>query len=334
MKSYPLVSFIIPTLNAQEFLPLCLAAIRSQNYPKNKIEIIIADGGSTDNTISIANKYNAKIVKNPEILHEPGKSIASRYAKGEILFYTDSDNILSSKNWLTYMVTPYIDDETIRGYLPITIPAPDTNNLDRYFGFLCTDPFTWFVYGNAASPRDFEKIFSPVKRNKNYIVYKFPENNYPIFGLSQGVGTLRTFKRDGIAYADDLMAGIKLIQEGGLVAYVPNAGVYHYHIKSYRQFVHKYSWRVKNNLQQRIKGMGLVNRVQFLNNKRKLRMYVFVPYAFSIVFPLVDTLRLVIRFQDEAMLWHLPASITVAVIIVVEYINSFLGKKPTLSQYE
>jgi len=44
----PLVSVIIPTYNPERVLPLCLESIEEQSYPKEKIEIIIADGGFID----------------------------------------------------------------------------------------------------------------------------------------------------------------------------------------------------------------------------------------------------------------------------------------------
>jgi cellulose synthase/poly-beta-1,6-N-acetylglucosamine synthase-like glycosyltransferase len=62
-KKFPKVSFVIPALNAENFLPSCIISIRTQHYPQNKIEILIVDGGSTDRTLEIAKKYNAVILK-------------------------------------------------------------------------------------------------------------------------------------------------------------------------------------------------------------------------------------------------------------------------------
>ncbi len=42
------ISIVIPTYNSERVLPLCLESIKEQGYPKEKIEIIIADGGFTD----------------------------------------------------------------------------------------------------------------------------------------------------------------------------------------------------------------------------------------------------------------------------------------------
>jgi len=50
----PAVS-ITPTYNSERTLQDCLESIKHQDYPD--VEIIIADGGSTDSTLEIARNY-------------------------------------------------------------------------------------------------------------------------------------------------------------------------------------------------------------------------------------------------------------------------------------
>ena len=80
----PSVSFLIPTLNAASVLEPCLKSIVAQDYPKDKIEIVIADGGSTDKTLVLAKKYGAKIYQNVLKTGEAGKAVAFKKAKGEL----------------------------------------------------------------------------------------------------------------------------------------------------------------------------------------------------------------------------------------------------------
>jgi len=65
------VSFILPTFNAGEKLKQCLKNISKQKYPKNKMEVINIDGGSSDNTLKIAKEYNCKVIHNPKERADP-----------------------------------------------------------------------------------------------------------------------------------------------------------------------------------------------------------------------------------------------------------------------
>ena len=71
-----LVSIIIPTKNNGDILEKSLASIKNLDYPKDKIEVIIVDGHSTDDTVEIAKKYGCKVVcmKILEQLEERGIS--------------------------------------------------------------------------------------------------------------------------------------------------------------------------------------------------------------------------------------------------------------------
>ena len=328
-QNLPKVSFVIPTLNASFFLPQCLEAIKTQDYPEDKIEIVIADANSTDETYNIAMSYGAKIIENPEILHEPGKARASQIASGELLFFIDADNVLTHKRWIQMMVRPYLENSGVMGFLPQTIPPPDSHSLNQYLGYLFTDPFTWFIYGKAANPKDFKFIYKPIKKTEDYVLYKFTVRQHPLFGLSQGVGTNAQFKRGAMAWSDDILAGIKLIEEGGLVAYVPAATVYHYHVDNFSHFLKKYRWRISNNLTQKVKGMGIANRGKYLNWNRRLRLMLFLPYSLSVVWPLVDSVRLSLRHRDGVMFWHLPTCFFLAMEILFNLVRYQLGMLTT-----
>lgn len=330
----PKVTFIIPTLNASRYLPMCLRAIRSQEYPQNKIEIIIADGGSTDTTLSIAKKYNAKVIANPEVLHEPGKARASKVATGKILFFTDADNELSSKKWVTDMVQAYMEnkDLPILGFLSQTIPPPNWNSFDRYMGYISTDPFTWFVYRWASTPRTYGKLYAPIRQTTKYAIYKFNPKNHPLLGLSQGFGTLSSFKRENIGHNDDILSGIKLIHEG-LVAYVPSAGIYHYHVSSVSEFLGKYAWRIRNNFLQKVKGMGIINRQKYFSPIRKVRQILFPFYSISILFPIIDSLQLFRIYKDPVVFWHPIACLLLTGLIMKEALLYITGTTRSLGSY-
>lgn len=90
------VSVIIPTYNSAKTLPVCLASLGNQSYPKSKVEIIIVNDASTDNTLKILNRLelppNTKIIS-----HNSNEALAAarntgvRNASGEIFIFLDAD---------------------------------------------------------------------------------------------------------------------------------------------------------------------------------------------------------------------------------------------------
>lgn len=71
-------------------MPLLLESIKKQDF--KDYEIILADAGSKDKTLEIAKKYGCIIA--PGGLPAKGRNEGAKIAKGEILFFLDSDTIL------------------------------------------------------------------------------------------------------------------------------------------------------------------------------------------------------------------------------------------------
>ncbi|MBI5183741.1 MAG: glycosyltransferase, partial [Nitrospinae bacterium] len=149
MNKTPTVSIIIPTLNSARTLKDCLYSITIQDYPKDKIEIIIADGGSTDDTMAIINSFNPTnilVVPNPLKTGEAGKAAALKRANNQILAFIDSDNILQDEDWLKRMIEPFKDPEIIASEpIEYTYRASDSY-ITRYCALLgMNDPLCLFL---------------------------------------------------------------------------------------------------------------------------------------------------------------------------------------------
>ncbi len=98
MISVPKVSIIIPTRNSEKIIPICIKGIKSQKYPKNKIEIIISDNESTDGTAEIAKNSGAKFLTlrgKPPLVCEQ-RNLGAKKASGEWLLFLDHDMELSA----------------------------------------------------------------------------------------------------------------------------------------------------------------------------------------------------------------------------------------------
>lgn len=142
----PSISILMPTLNAERFLTLCLDSIKNQDYPKDKLEIVVADAGSTDKTLQIAKEHGAKIFKNPLKTAEAGKAVAFKHAKGDLVALIDSDNILPDKNWLKKMTAPF-ENKRILGSEPWQFTRRTKDGfIDRYCAMMgMNDPICYFL---------------------------------------------------------------------------------------------------------------------------------------------------------------------------------------------
>ena len=162
---FPLVSIIVPTLNSALFLERCLKSISTQEYPHDRIEIIIADGGSTDSTITIAQRYATRIIQNHLQTGEAGKAVGLKAATGEVIAFIDSDNILPQPDWLQKMVTPF-QDPFIIGTEPIAFHYDRTDAaITRYCAMLgMNDPMCLFL-GNYDRFSHISQRWTEVKLN-------------------------------------------------------------------------------------------------------------------------------------------------------------------------
>lgn len=94
------VSIIVPAKNEERFIGDCLESILSQDYPKDKLEILVVDGMSTDRTREIVRKFEAqnskseiKLLDNPKVITPSAMNIGIKNAKGEIIIKMDAHSI-------------------------------------------------------------------------------------------------------------------------------------------------------------------------------------------------------------------------------------------------
>jgi cellulose synthase/poly-beta-1,6-N-acetylglucosamine synthase-like glycosyltransferase len=96
------VTVIFPIRNESSFIKQTLEAVFAQDYPPDRMEILVADGMSTDNTREtlsrIANQhpeYDIRILDNPRKIVPTGLNLALQRAKGEILIRVDGHTVIA-----------------------------------------------------------------------------------------------------------------------------------------------------------------------------------------------------------------------------------------------
>jgi succinoglycan biosynthesis protein ExoA len=108
MKIYPKITVAVAALNEEKYIAKCLDSLTGQTYP-GEVEIIIADGGSTDKTREIAGEYAARgvrVIENPKKIQAAGRNLAFRLAETALVAYIDAHSY-ADKNWLFSLYTAY-----------------------------------------------------------------------------------------------------------------------------------------------------------------------------------------------------------------------------------
>jgi glycosyltransferase involved in cell wall biosynthesis len=93
MQEFPSVSVVIPSWNQGRFIDRTLQSILKQDYP-GTVEVIVSDGGSTDETVDVLKKYGDRLIwwsaKDKGFVDAVTKGVAR--ATGEILAIQSSDD--------------------------------------------------------------------------------------------------------------------------------------------------------------------------------------------------------------------------------------------------
>lgn len=91
---HPRVTIAMPAYNEERYIEVCIASVQAQDYPRNLIEILIADGRSTDKTRDILARLAAAdprlhVIDNPARLQAAGLGLLVKQATGDIFVRMD-----------------------------------------------------------------------------------------------------------------------------------------------------------------------------------------------------------------------------------------------------
>jgi succinoglycan biosynthesis protein ExoA len=90
----PFVTIAMPCLNEERFIDACLASVRAQDYPPDRYEVLIADGGSTDATRELIQRAadadpRIRLIDNPDRLQAPAMNRMIKVARGDVIIRMD-----------------------------------------------------------------------------------------------------------------------------------------------------------------------------------------------------------------------------------------------------
>jgi len=106
-----LVSIIVPCYNEQDTVQLLLESVYAQAFPRQQLEVVIADGLSTDQTRQVIEEFcrdhpdlRVKVVDNPQRIIPAGLNQAIAAASGKYIVRLDAHSI-PSPNYVTRCIS-------------------------------------------------------------------------------------------------------------------------------------------------------------------------------------------------------------------------------------
>ena len=337
-------SVIMPTLNSEKTLEMALLSIRNQVFDQNRVEILVLDGGSEDTTTKIALKYDCKIISNSKVQQEYGKHLGILNSRGAVCLFLDSDEILedvySFQKREDIFKTFYDVKVLLFGGYKKPEGSSYVNDYINYF----SDPFTFFVSG---VPTEFSIMHDAWKRRYqnfedrlNHVLFKIDVSTHlPQVDMCAGNCFIREYYVALVQKRLDnpmIIPSIfyEITHSTHTFGMLTGSPTLHYSADSLSKYVKKLAWRVKVNLHFKdIPGTGYSNRESFQPTLSKYKKYLFIPFAFSIVGPLMSSIRKSIKYKKVVFMLNLPLTLFVASCIVYYYVLLLLKIRPRLKSY-
>ena len=330
------VTVVIPTLNAGKYLEKSLAAIRNQNFDQSKIEIIVVDGGSIDNTRDVAQKYGAKILDNPDVLPNSGILIGLKAAQGKYMIRMGADEIYIDPERLNHVISMFSENPDIKLSVVDQLRTPSDRPLSSVYYNYCGDPFTYFsLRRNGLHLID--SLCKTQKFEKNGTVYKIffePGDVYPLAdgGSIFDLEYLRTEFPQKINTLEFVSSySYELIAKTGCIGMIKGDTLIHDMYCNFRQLLKKLKFRVVTNVHY-IADSGFMTYSQG-NERLSRKKYLYPLYCISVIGPVIDAIKISRDTKRCAGVIHFLASYYVFGQIIGQYALKILHKKPKLKAY-
>jgi glycosyltransferase involved in cell wall biosynthesis len=129
--SSPLVSIVIPVYNGEKYIQKAIDSVLNQSY--SKIELIVLDDGSKDDTLNIIKKYNHLLYWETHSNMGQANTLNKgwQYAKGEILSYLSADDLLMSNAVSTSIKYLKLNPDVVLTYCDFNLIDPQSKIIRR-----------------------------------------------------------------------------------------------------------------------------------------------------------------------------------------------------------
>ena len=331
---YPTISVILATYNSEESIEKCLDSLFFQDYPKEKIELLIADGGSKDKTLELIRKYKHKLIRIPPQKQEAeyNKGVALSHARNEIVLLIDHDNVLPHKGWLKKMVKPLMENEDISGVEVLRFAYRKQDNiLDRYFALLGgVDPVPYYLGKDARLSWACDKynLLGESQDMGSYYLVKFSPDRIPTLGAN-GAMLRRSLLKYAKADPDNFFhidVNYDLIKKGfNTYAFVKD-DIIHYKKTRLVDFIKFLVRRKKIMERQYFESLKKRRYAVFMSPTDRIGLIKFVVYTITFIKPTFDSTRGFLKIRDVAWFLHPFVCFSFLVVYGLAVINRQISK--------
>ena len=222
------ISIIIPVKNGAATLVKCLKAIEDQQY-NGKIETIVLDSSSTDESVAIASNYGAKVIdiSPEEFNHGLTRNVGVKSATGDLVYFTVQDAWLAGVDNLQKMADQFNDKE-VQSVTGMQAIPHDLNKNPALWFKRSGEPIAEVYQYNEKQP--FSRL--PPIQQKQICCWDNVNTMYSKSALLEQPFVRTSLSEDMIWAKQALEKGWKIIRDPSLV-------VYHYHHHTFR-----YSFRL------------------------------------------------------------------------------------------
>lgn len=231
LRTLPFISIIIPTKNEEKHISACIQSLEESDYPKDGFELIVIDGGSTDNTINVIRKMqkkyaNIRLICEKEANTSVGRNIGLKNATGELII-NFSSHAIAEKNFIKVLSTKLHNSENdIAGVgCKDKIPPDQSSRVAR-----CIESVTNTKLGGSLMHQQMEFHKEDFADSISFTAYKR--------NVLEKVG----FFDPTIPSGDDAELNLRLKKAGYNLLYTPDTCVYRYK----REKVTDFFWQMFN----------------------------------------------------------------------------------------
>lgn len=204
------VSVALPVLNGGALLEEVLRGVRDQRVDGDELELVVADSGSSDDSVSVAQRYEAKVIDVPpgEFSHGGTRDLLMRSCSGSHVAFLTQDATPASPDWLSALLRGFDRAPDVALAYGPYLPRPDAPHWVR---------------------RELTEFFAPAPRVDRG-VSAFGDATF--YTDANGCILRSAYEQvpfRPVSYAEDQLLARDMLAAGWAKAYEPDAAVIHSH---------------------------------------------------------------------------------------------------------